>query len=559
MINADDEKNLKQCFNDLINIVRTTAGQIKSLKVSEGDTPLNAPVANTPADTNIYSYTLDHSEEDLMIDFKSQIEHVIEKYLPRSVPLCEIYILEFLNEFHYDANKKEFNEQFNVGMLDSFTRELQCRLIAIDAYQAAFNGNKDEVNNFLNEYPTFKDKSGLWGTTLIYPAARNNHLELLKDLVETHGCSVNAQNRQHLIRALSSAGHSTDYFDDNSRAGSTALHAACFTKHFRIVKYLIEHDADYYIRNHSGETALEHANLSKDNAGYFRQLLVFGYSEIRTKFPEEPIDEDAILKIVDCVWEYKPFADNQWFKFSEWESSKLQDSLIVEPNKDFQREIHLKTARGIYGVLLMKFLRSGKNLDYGDRLAWIRCRGSSFLNFNCYPLWQILFTTHPETLAESTLDMIKIPVSYDSKFQIRLNTWYFCNAQTSEQIDKAMKYRRKFSNIMVPLIHGEPLEFDLENFSFTDREKKINGFLRWIPKMVSNNSRNEDKIIDVDEYATLTNIEPIPLTVSRLKHVSELTNLISTEEEEELAAHLDDEDFSNEDTDDSTEEVNISE
>jgi hypothetical protein len=38
--------------------------------------------------------------------------------------------------------------------------------------------------------------------------------------------------------------------------------------------------------------------------------------------------------------------------------------------------------------------------------------------------------------------------------------------------------------------------------------------------MVSNNSRHNDKIIGVDQYETLTNIDPIPLTTSRLKQVS---------------------------------------
>jgi hypothetical protein len=52
----------------------------------------------------------------------------------------------------------------------------------------------------------------------------------------------------------------------------------------------------------------------------------------------------------------------------------------------------------------------------------------------------------------------------------------------------------------------------------------------------------------MDEYATMANLNPIPLTTSRLKQVSEVKDNLSTENEEELAEHMDDEDFSYENT-----------
>lgn len=547
MTDIEAENKLKQCLEATLNIVQTTIGQIESKKVSEDDSPLDAPVAEIPADTNIYSFTLDHWEENLMSDFKREVEQILNEQIPNLKPHCQAYLLDHLNLFNYNDDKKEFTDQLNIGMLDSFARELQSCLDSIDAYRAALNGKETEVKKFIEKYPAIKDKSGLWGTTLLYSAARNGHLGLVRDLIENHGCSINAQNQQHILRALAASGHGEDYYDANARAGSTALHSACYYGRLHVIKYLIEHGADYYIKNQAGETAIMHVDLHPKISEYFRELLIFGYSSKLENFPEEPIAEKENSQIIDCIWEYNPFGEEKWFPFSPPESSKLQQSLILKSDQEFQREICLEVPKGVYGISLMKFLRSGRNLNYADKLAWIRCRGSSFLNFNCYALWQIFLKKHPEALPDSILDMINIPTSYDSRFEIHLSTWYFCNAQTNQQLDKAMKYRRKYVDIKVPFISDDSLTFNLENFSFVDEKNKITGFLRWVPKMISNNSRHKDKISDVDEYATMTNIDPIPLTTSRLKEVSKINDHMPTENEEELAEHMDDEDYSYED------------
>ena len=542
MTDIESENRLKQCLEATLNIVQTTTGQIKSKKVSESDSLQDAPVAETPADANIYSFTLDHWEENLMSDFKRDVEQIFNEQIPNLNPPCQAYLLDHLNLFNYNDEKKEFTDQLNIGMLDSFVRELQSCLDSIDAYRAAFNANKTEVEKFIEKYPASKDKSGLWGTTLLFSAARNGHLDLVRHLIEIHGCSINAQNQQNILRASGQ-----DYYDTNARAGSTALHGACYYGHLHVVKYLIEHGADYYIKNQAGETAIMHVLLHPNISEYFRELLIFGYSSKSTDFPEEPIAEKENSQIIDCIWEYNPFGDQRWFTFSPPESSKLQQSLILKPDQEFQREICLEVPKGVYGISLMKFLRSGRNLNYADKLAWIRCRGSSFLNFNCYALWQIFLTKHPQALTDSILDMINIPTSYDSRFEIHLRTWYFCNAQTNQQLDKAMKYRRKYVDIKVPFITDDLLTFNLDEFLFVDKKNQITGFLRWIPKMISNNSRHKDQISDVDEYSTMTNIDPIPLTTSRLKQVSKINDYITTENEEELAEHIDDEDYSHED------------
>lgn len=557
MIDIKAENQLKDCLGATLNIVQTTIGQIKSKQLVEDDATTDIPVSETPSDINIYSFTLDQWEENLMNNFKRDLEKILNEQLPHLESHCRKYFIDLLNHFNYNDEKREFTEQFNIGMLDAFTRELQSLLESIDAYRAALNGNTQAVEIFLRNYPAMKDKSGLWGTTLLYSAARNNHLELVKTLIEDFQCTVNAPNQQHILRALAGSGHTTDYFDNNTRAGSTPLHGACYHGHLNVVKYLIEHGADYYIKNQGGETPLMHTDLHPEIAKYFRELLIFGYSSKSDALLEEPIHEDENSQIIDCIWEYKPDVDERWFPFSKPESSVLQKSLKLEPNQEFQREIYLKVpSKGTYGISMLNFRRSGRNLDYANKLAWIRCRGSSILNFHCYALWQIFLIKHPDALPDSILDMINLPTSYDSRFEIHLNTWYFCNAQTNQELDKSMKYRRKISNIKVPWITDKSLIFNLEDFTFINQEKTIVGFLRWVPKMISNNSRHKDKIIGMDEYATMTNINPIPLTTSRLKQVSEGNDNIPTENEEDLAEHLDEEDCYNENEDNIMDQVN---
>ena len=275
---------------------------------------------------------------------------------------------------------------------------------------------------------------------------------------------------------------------------------------------------------------------------FFRDSLIVGYSDTSTNLPNEPIPEETESHKVDCVWEYKPFADPRWFAFSDFEAGQLQQSLIVKPDKEFKHEIHLKVNRGVYSVSVMKFLRSGRDHDYNQSVAWIRCRGSSILNFDCYALWQIMFITLPEAAADATLAMQNIPTIYDSTFKIHLSSWYFVDARTNNQLDQTMKNRRKEITLEIPLINTDKLTFNLQTFSFRDKGNTTSGFIRWIPKMISNNARNKEKIISGDQYETLANMDPIPLTTSRLKEISQTTDDTVAGEEEELGEYINDED-----------------
>jgi hypothetical protein len=548
MADIEAENQLKDCLEAVLNIVQTTVGQVKSRHIPENHATTGVNVAEPPSDINIHAFSVDRWEEELMDGIKRDLEQLLQEQLNQLKSYCRTYFVDLLNQFNYNDGKKEFTEVFNIGMLNPFARELQSVLDSIEAYQAAWNGNATKVGEFIKNYPDMKDKSGLWGTTLLYSAARNNRLNLVNQLIDTHQCSVDAQNQQHILGALAASGHGPGYYDTNTKAGSTALHGACFAGHLEVVQSLITHGANYYIKNQGGETPLAHALLHQHIFDYFRELVVLGYSSKSDILPEEPIHDNAGSQKPDCVWEYKPFADEKWYNFSLPECETLQQALKLQPDKDFHREIYLKVPKGIYGVKLMNFLRSGRDLNYAENLAWVRCRGSSLFNFSCYALWQIFLTKHPDGLEDPIFNAINLPTSYDSRFEIHLRTWYFCDAQTTQQLEKAMKYRRKISSIKVPWISENALKSNMENFTFIDEQEAITGFLRWVPKMISSNSRHQDEIAGMDEYATMANLNPIPLTTSRLKQVSEVKDNLSTENEEELAEHMDDEDFSYENT-----------
>jgi hypothetical protein len=520
MASSDEENKLKQCLEEIIEVVQKTIKQLKSQGRSQQDAPPDAPFTISALDVNIHSFTLDSGEEALMSELKTNLENVLTDRLPTLTKRCRKYLLDFLCQVEYDFEKREFTSPFNIGIIDSLARDLESVLASINAFQAAWDGNQKLVDEFIRKYPTVKDKSGLWGTTLLYSAARNNRLKLVDHLIRKAKCSVNAQNQQHIMRALPAGTITDENFDANPIAGSTALHGACYNGHLDVVKLLIERGADYFITNHSHDTPIMDASFQPAILQYFRDFLILGYSSTSTELPNTPILEEGNEQIVDCVWEYKPCADQKWFPFTDFESEELQESLKVKPDQAFKREIHLKVRGGVYSVSMMKFLRSGKDLDHTQNSAWVRCRGSSILNFDCYALWQIMFIAYPTGVSASTLQMLNIPTVYDSQFQIHLHSWYFCDARTNNQLDRAMKYRRKCIDLEVPFISSDKLTFNLQTFSFSNRQNTIIGFIRWIPKMISNNSRHNDKIIGIDQYETLTTLDPIPLTTSRLKQVS---------------------------------------
>ena len=542
MAASSDQLELQRCLGECIRVIEETSNKIRSRKNEQSTTSSSGVFSRGSLDTNIYTFTLDRNEEQEMDDLKETLQGVLNDHLPSFTKISRQYLLDALHEHKYNYDQREFTCPFNIGLLNSLLNDLQGILASIGAFQAAWNGDDAKVQEYIKKYPTAKNQCGLWGTTLLYSAAKNNHLRLVQYLVKKARCEINAQNRQHLKRALSSSMAATDDFQANPSAGSTALHGACFNGHSTVVKFLLEHGADCFLKNHAEETPIMNAEHHPKILEYFRDFLVLGYSSDSTNFPTTPIFEDGDTSHVDCFWEYKPFADRKWFPFSGPESDELQRSLMVEPGQEFKREIHLRVRSGVYGVSMMNFLRSGKDLEREQKLAWVRCRGSSILNFDCYALWQIMFFQHPTALADPSLSMLQIPTIPDSRFKVHLNTWYFCDVKTNNQLDLAMKHRRKHVTLNLSHVSEEELACDMQQFEFSDRSGTTLGFIRWIPKLVSNNARNRDKIIGSDDFQSLPTMDPIPLTTARMKQLTQAEDQTSVADDNEVDENVDDED-----------------
>ncbi|CAF5109457.1 unnamed protein product, partial [Rotaria sp. Silwood1] len=103
-----------------------------------------------------------------------------------------------------------------------------------------------------------------------------------------------------------------------------------------------------------------------------------------------------------------------------------------------------------------------------------------------------------------------------SRFALQLSTWYSCDDKTSSLLDNAMNYRRKIISINIPYV-GDDLVLNLHTFEFSNNGNTIVGYIRWIPKLISNTGNIEQKIVFVDNYQSTVNIQPIPLTTKRWK------------------------------------------
>ncbi|CAF5200220.1 unnamed protein product, partial [Rotaria magnacalcarata] len=215
----NDEKSLKQCIQLMVDVI--------SAKIS--------------------SFGKKGNEQQVLHDLQKAIEKTfVEKANSSLSSQCRNYLSDMLNRYNYDAENQVFSTDFTRETVDRLLHDLQGILALIDAYQAAWDGNESIVKDFIEKYPTLIDKPGLYGTTLLYSAARNNHVNLVKYLIEIGKCSVNVQNKDYSERSKKSSA--------NAVVGSTALHAACYQGHLQIVKYLIQHGADYFITNAVSET-----------------------------------------------------------------------------------------------------------------------------------------------------------------------------------------------------------------------------------------------------------------------------------------------------------------
>ncbi|CAF3499599.1 unnamed protein product [Rotaria sp. Silwood1] len=527
MHTENDEKQLKSCLTKIIQLVEECLQKFKSF---DQPTQIRSPtdikddnlLENSQLNNNIYTFTLSDEENELLQALTYNIETTLNEHFQHLSNICLNYLLDFLYTYHYDREKRRFLSPLNIGELYSFALELKGLLASSAAYPAAYNGQLDVVKKFIKEYPTFKDKPGLWETTLLYSAARNNHLDIVKYLIEEARCSVNAQNQRDVGFALDAT--TADYIP-RPTAASTALHGACFYNHLDVVKYLIRHGADYFIQNQAHETPINNGERHADIKKFFQDYLIMGYS-IRDseRLPDQPIMDNDRRPIQDCMWEYKPFQDPKWYKFSASVASLLHIALL--PSKEFQQQLYMKLTNGLYSVSIIEFLRSGKHeQDPQKNMAWVRCRGSSILNFDCFSIWQVMLMQHPKVNDDEdktpSLKIQHFPTMVTSRFKLQLNTWYSCDDKTNSLLENAMNYRRKIISINIPHV-CDGLTFNLQTFEFSNNEKTIVGYIRWIPKLISSTENKDKKLVYVDNYQSMANIQPIPLTTKRLKEASKI-------------------------------------
>ncbi|CAF1500604.1 unnamed protein product, partial [Rotaria sordida] len=492
MANQDiDKKNLKQCLQLLITVVSNTINILER-------------------------QTNQSNEKHILNNLQITIINLLDCNLSSLSSQCRNYLFNILNQYNYNIEEKIFTIEFTKEILQPFVHNLQGRLSLLDACQAAWNGDLSFIEDFIRKYPTLINKCGLYGTTLLYSAARNNHFDLVKYLIETSNCSVNVKNEDYSEKSEESK--------LKASTGSTPLHVACFYGHLQIVKYLIENGADYFILNNIDETPIQNGQFNKNIHKFFDDFLLFGYSKKLDKLPNKTILEEIKqnIEVIDCIWEYKPFSQDQWLSISSELSVQLQQSLIIKSDETFKTEIVLKTSKDIYHVSISQFLYFMINDNQAENFTWIRCRGSSLLNFHCYSQWQIMFIKHPIGITNNSTS---IEIFDMTKNKIQLNSWYNANIKINFLLERAMNYRQKYITINLNFINNEKIIFDLENFTFTNQQNTIQGFLRWIPKIILNNN----KLTLVDNFQLPTDLDLILLTVSYLNQMK-LNETVSKDE-----------------------------
>ncbi|CAF3313145.1 unnamed protein product [Rotaria sp. Silwood2] len=486
-----DENNLKQCLQLLITVVSNTINILEQ-------------------------QTSQSNEKRILNNLQITIANLLDCNLSLLSSQYRNYLSNILHQYNYSIAEQMFTIEFTKEILCPFVHNLQGRLSLLDACQAAWNGDLSLVEDFIRKYPTLRNKCGLFGTTLLYSAARNNHFDLVKYLIETCNCSINVKNEDHSEKSEESK--------LKASTGSTPLHVACFYGHLQIVKYLIENGADYFILNNINETPIQNGQCNKYVQKFFHDFLLFGYSKKLNKPPNNTILEEIKQneEIIDCIWEYKALSQDQWLPVSSELSIQLQQSLIIKSDEKFKTEIVLKTSTDIYHVSIAQFLYSSINDNQTENFTWIRCRGSSLLNFHSYSQWQIMFIKYPMGITNNSTSIEIFDMTTN---KIQLNSWYNSNKKINFLFERAMNYRQKYITINLDFINNEKIIFDLENFTFTNQQNTIKGCLRWIPKIILNNS----KLTLVDNFRLPTDLDLTLFTVFYLNQ-AQLNETISTDE-----------------------------
>lgn len=263
----------------------------------------------------------------------------------------------------------------------------------------------------------------------------------------------------------------------------------------------------------------------------FRQHLIISYIDRTAKdLPKMTISQQK-EEIIDlkspynCVWEHKPLHQKSWIHFSRAEFDQLSDSLVDSSKLKFDITLDMSMEGQMYNISMMKFLKSGNKIHTNENQAWIRCRGSSYLNFNIVPIWQIMLIKHPSDIDEkhsiAELNILGISSIFDAhNFKYQLNSWYYCDGSLSQVIDEAMDRRIRQISIKAMFLE-DSITVNLETFSFANETSTIEGFIRWLPKFVTVDSKTK-RITPVDNFQAITlHTFPVVLTTAILKEATD--------------------------------------
>ncbi|CAF1687413.1 unnamed protein product, partial [Adineta ricciae] len=102
-----------------------------------------------------------------------------------------------------------------------------------------------------------------------------------------------------------------------------------------------------------------------------------------------------------------------------------------------------------------------------------------------------------------------------------------CDSKRNALLDEAMNYRRRYlelnCNFDVDHDNNRIVKCNLYEFQFSNDNKTIVGFLRWIPKLIANTSNSQETIKVLDNFKMIYNFNPIPLTTKRLRKSTKTT------------------------------------
>ena len=348
-------------------------------------------------------------------------------------------------------------------------RRVEEKIHLFDVYQSVWNGEETLVREYLSLHPSESDQSGPYGTTFLYSAARNNHLSLLRYLVEEAKCSVNVGNEGITRRGKEKS-------SPDPSIGSTALHAACYQGFLPLCQYLVHHGADYYLLNGMNETPIHNGRSQRQICQFFADLLLPRYSlSFADEDGEGVLPHESVLttlektktQVRDSLWEYLSADGGQWFRVDEEEADLLHQAALK--NSTELKKNHVE-------ISLRDFSRRGKDRFEKEKFNWIRSRGSAMKNFGWAAQWQVLIIP-PSPASLVSREILSFPTDASAP---QFFSWYECPPDLNWNIERAMNYHRRYISLFVPSLSSEKLFFDLEHFHFFTRDRTFSGHLRWI-------------------------------------------------------------------------------